>query len=59
MRLVFATISLIVLVFPSLVGRAANLSIRYAFFISIALFAVEMILTLILSRLPEPLRTQE
>lgn len=57
--MVFATISLIVMVFPSLVGRAANLSIRYAFFISIALFAVEMILTLILNRLPEPLRAPE
>lgn len=57
--LVYATISMIVLVFPSLVGRAANLSIRYAFFISLALFAAEMVLTMIISRLPEPVRTEE
>ncbi|MDO4357058.1 MAG: MFS transporter, partial [Clostridia bacterium] len=52
--LVYATISLIVAVFPGLIGRLANLSIRIPFFISIGLFAFTAVLTVIISRLPAP-----
>lgn len=54
--LVYATISLIVAVFPGLIGRLANLSIRIPFFISIGLFAFTAVLTVIISRLPAPER---
>lgn len=52
--LVYATISLIVAVFPGLIGRLANISIRIPFMISIGLFACTAVLTVVISRLPAP-----
>ena len=50
--LVYATISLIVAIFPGLIGRLADISIRIPFVISLGLFAFTAVLTVIISRLP-------
>lgn len=52
--LMYATISLIVAVFPSLIGMLANISIRIPFVIAIGLFAFAAVLTVFISRLPAP-----
>ena len=52
--LMHATISLIVAVFPSLIGFLANISIRIPFVIAIGLFAFAAVLTVLISRLPAP-----
>lgn len=52
--LVYATISLIVAIFPGLIGRLADISIRIPFVISLGLFAFTAVLTVIISRLPAP-----
>lgn len=52
--LVYATISLIVAVFPGLIGRLADISIRIPYMISIGLFAVTAVLTVWISKIPAP-----
>lgn len=51
--LIYATISLIVSVFPSLIGNLALISLRIPFLVSIALFGLIAALTALLSRLPQ------
>ena len=50
--MIYATISLIVAVFPSIIGNFAMLSLRIPFVIGLMLFALIALLTLILSRMP-------
>lgn len=51
--LIYATISLIVSIFPSLIGNLALISLRIPFLVSIALFGLIAVLTALLSRLPQ------
>jgi DHA1 family multidrug resistance protein-like MFS transporter len=50
--LVYATLSLIIVIFPGLIGILANISLRIPFVICIGLFGFAAVLTLVLSRLP-------
>ena len=50
--LVYATLSLIIVIFPGLIGILANISLRIPFVICIGLFGFAAVLTLMLSRLP-------
>lgn len=50
--LIYATIALLTAVFPGLIGQLAEISLRIPFMLSIALFGVSGLLTLMLSRLP-------
>lgn len=56
--LVYATMSLIIAVFPGLIGMLADISIRIPFVICIGLFAFAAVLTVILSKLP-PMNPEE
>lgn len=51
--MVHATVALIVTVFPALIGRLAQISIRIPFCINIGLFVVVAILGVMITRLPE------
>jgi len=50
--MIYATISLIVAVFPSIIGNFAMISLRIPFMIGMLLFALIALLTMILSRMP-------
>lgn len=51
--MVFATVALIVTVFPALVGLLAQLNLMLPFIVNLGLFALTAILTVMISRLPE------
>ncbi len=50
--MVYATITLIVAVFPIIVGRFALLSLRVPFFVNLLLFALAAVLTVAICKLP-------
>ncbi|MGI6239513.1 MAG: MFS transporter [Christensenellales bacterium] len=52
--MVYATISLMVCIFPSVIGKLADISLRIPFAINLGLFAAIALLTVMISRLPAP-----
>jgi len=52
--MMFATVALTVALFPSLIGLLAQFSIRAPFVINLALFGALAVLTVLISRLPDP-----
>ena len=57
--MVYATITLIVAVFPLAVGQLAQLSLRIPFWVNLGLFGVLAALTWRICALPEPARPEE
>ena len=52
--MVYATIALMVCVFPTIIGYLADVSLYLPFFINIGLFAAMGVCVLFISRLPAP-----
>ena len=50
--MVYATVALVVSLFPSLVGMLAQRSLRFPFYVNLGLFAVLAVLAIAISRLP-------
>lgn len=57
--MVQATIALMVCIFPTIIGRMADISLYIPFGVNLMLFAVIAVLTVLISRLPEPVSTEE
>jgi len=57
--MVQATIALMVCIFPTIIGRLADISLYIPFSVNLCLFAAVSVLTILLSRLPEPVSTEE
>ena len=57
--MVYATITLIVAVFPLAIGQLAQLSLRIPFWVNLGLFGVLAVLTWKICELPEPARPEE
>lgn len=57
--MIHATIALMVCIFPSIIGRLADVSLYIPLSVNLCLFAALATLTLLLSRLPEPVNPEE
>lgn len=57
--MVQATIALMVCIFPTIIGRLADISLYVPFGVNLCLFVTISVLTILLSRLPEPVSTEE
>ena len=57
--MVYATITLIVAVFPLAVGQLAQLSLRIPFWVNLGLFALLAVLTWRICALPESVQPEE